>query len=484
MDISKEIFPNFVGPSFQARSKRFNDQRSVNLYPEVVEVPGKGEQIATLYSRGGLELQNTIGIGPIRGQYTLSNSQLSFIVSGPEVWQLTSVGGPPVLIGSLITSAGPVSMVDNGAHLMIVDGTYGYTVDFNSPAVVQIVDANFFPANTVTYQGGYFVLDKKGTNFFFISDLDSIDFPPLNEQFAGGSPDIVEAVISNSEQLYVIGSKTIEVWQQTGTTASAPFQRLVGRLSQIGITAPYTLARLAGTFMWLGANDQGDGIVYSMENDTPTRVSNHAIEARIQEAGDLSSSTGYGLQVDGHQFYAINLPGVDTTFVFDYTTKQWHEWTSIVAGSEGRCIGQWHCFLNGEHVIGDYRNGNIYRLNRTYYKDNGEPLRRLRQSPHMSKDLKTVFYGLMEVDMEFGVGLNDGEDYETDPKVTLQMSNDGGKTWGNPILASIGQIGEYTVRARWQMLGRSRDRVFRVWVDAPVRVAILSAYLSTQVGTA
>jgi len=43
-------------------------------------------------------------------------------------------------------------------------------------------------------------------------------------------------------------------------------------------------------------------------------------------------------------------------------------------------------------------------------------------------------------------------------------------------------MGSYTQRARWQRLGSSRDRVFRVTISEPVRCTILSAYLDVEVG--
>lgn len=481
--LSKSAFP-FIGGSYQSRSRTFDGQRTVNMYPEMHDYgAGKGGEPAVLYSNSGLERKQTIGLGPIRpgGSYTVSNTQLSFHVSGNEVYQLSSVGGIPVaLSGNLNTSAGAVSMTDNGTHVLIVDGTNGYTIDLNAPAVVTIVDPNFYDgAQTVTYQGGYFVLEKQGTSNFFISDLDSIDFPPLNESSVLSSPDILVAVISNNEQLYLLGARTIEVWALTGASASAPFTLIPSRVMNMGCTAPASVRKLAGTFLWLGANDQGDGVVYSMENDSPTRVSTHAIEYRLQQLGDLSTASAYAYQENGHYFYVLQLPGADTTYVYDMSTKQWHERQSMVDGQLGRHLGISHCFLNGEHIVGDYRNGNLYIYNSNYFYDNGETLRRMRQTPHSSSGMANVFYKTMQVDIQPGVGT-----LTVDPRLVLRVSRDGGFNFGNPIYSSMGLVGKYKTRARWQRLGYGRDLVFQVFCDDPVNVVFLSAYLETETGTA
>lgn len=572
MDIlSKADFP-FIGGSYEARSKTFDDARTVNMYPEIQSYgAGKNLEVSGLFSRSGLRPVNSIGLGPIRGQYTLSNTQLSFIASGNEIYQLSAAAGIPVLVnGNLTTSTGQVNMIDNGETLLIVDGTNGYNIDLsdtvptaNNPiyegvgngiistitvaptataqtwiltattatnftvvgsvtgaaadltvdspytntdlsfeiasgstpflagdnyiftvfaanTLVTIDDPHFYNgAKTCTYQGGYFICEMAGTTNFFFSNPDDSTWPPNNIESVDSSPDILVGVISNNQQLYLQGSRTQEVWApNVAGQASAPFLPITGRAINIGCIAPYTIQKIAGTFLWLGANDQGGGIVYSQENDTPTRVSTHAIEYQLQQLGDLSNSTAITWQEFGHQFYAINAPGANTTLVYDLTTKQWCENQSRQNGFINRWFAQCHCFLNGVHVMGDYRNGNLYALDSTYFMDNDQPLPRTRQTPHSSKGVAMCFYGELVIDIQPGAGT-----LTINPRYALEISRDGGFTWGNAIYATAGLTGQYTARVRWQRLGRGRDIVFRVTCDDPVNVVMLGAYLYQEVGT-
>jgi len=474
-------FP-FIGPSYESRSRTFDSQRTLNMYLEVSDAgAGKGGQPALLLPTSGLKKVQELGTGPIRATYTISNAQLSFVVSGNQVFQLSSAQGIAIaLAGNLNTSSGPVSIADNGAHVILVDGVNGYTIDLATPALETIVDPNFYDgAKTVTYQGGYFILEVAGTSNFFLSDIDSIDFLPLNESSAVTSPDVLVAVLSNNEQLYLLGQRTFEVWALTGASASAPFQLISGRAFNMGCSAPYTVRRIAGTFCWLGANDQGDGVVYSMENDSPTRISTHAIEFRLQQFGDLSTTTAFAYQENGHYFYALNLPSADTTYVYDLTAKQWHERQSFKEGVLGRHRGETHCFLNGNHIVGDYQDNRLYIYDQEHLYDDEEPIRRLRQTPHSSQDLANVFYKTMQVDIQPGVGTVD-----INPRLVLRISRDGGHTFGNPIYATAGLVGKYTTRARWQRLGKARDAVFQVFCDDPAKVVFLSAYLDFEKGFA
>jgi hypothetical protein len=383
-------------------------------------------------------------------------------------------------------------MSDNGTDLIIVDGQFGYVTNTQSltPDVKVITNIHFHPTDTITFQDGYFIGVDKGTGNFFLSDLYSNDWLPLNEANASGASDILIAAVSCNRQLYLLGAKSTEIWWDSGQSGSTPFQRQDGRFSQVGCAAPNSVAIVGETIFWLGSNSQGGGIVYSLDNSMPTRVSNHAIEFAIQKIADLSGATAYSYQQEGHYFYLLNIPGTNSTWVYDVSVGQWHERESTSQGNTIRHIGQTHCLLNGSHIVGDYRNGNIYAYDLDTYTDNGEIVNRIRETPHVSESLNRLFYKLLEVDMQFGVGLdnissNPNEPTPgSDPRITLQISNDGGQTWGNPIYASMGKIGRYKTRARWQRLGSSRDRVFRLTVSEPVRCTLLSAFLDVEKGQA
>lgn len=486
---NKNRLPGFIGPANKGRSERFDCQRTVNMYLEIDPLgSGKGQEPAVLIATPGLKFQQTIGVGPIRATYTQSNVIVSWVVSGNQIYKITGANANPELIpGTLQSTYGPVQASDNGTQVIFVDGRHGYYVDTSAvtPTLTLITDPNFHATDTITFQDGYFIGVDKGTGAFFISDLYSIDFLPLNEANASGASDILVAAISCNRQLYLLGAKSTEIWFDSGASGTTPFQRQDGRFSQVGCAAANSLAIVGETFFWLGSNAQGGGIVYSLDNAMPTRVSNHSIEYAIQQVSDLSGATAYSYQQEGHFFYCLNIPGSNTTWVYDVACAQWHERQSQSGGNLGRHFGNTHCLLNGQHIVGDYRNGNIYVYDLDTYTDNNSVVPRIRQSPHVSESLNRLFYSLLEVDMQFGVGLEDlGNTPGANPRITLEISNDGGQTFSNPIYAQMGRIGNYKARARWQRLGSSRDRVFKVTVSEPVRVVILSAYLDFNTGQA
>jgi hypothetical protein len=69
-----------------------------------------------------------------------------------------------------------------------------------------------------------------------------------------------------------------------------------------------------------------------------------------------------------------------------------------------------------------------------------------------------------------------------DPQAMLDWSDDGGHTWGNEHWTSMGPIGDYTTRAVWRRMGRSRNRIYRVSVTDAVKRVIIGAHLEAEIG--
>jgi hypothetical protein len=60
-------------------------------------------------------------------------------------------------------------------------------------------------------------------------------------------------------------------------------------------------------------------------------------------------------------------------------------------------------------------------------------------------------------------------------QVALEISNDGGYTFGPPLLRSLGVTGRWMQRVRWMGLGTSRNRVFKLWTTDNVPFALHQA---------
>src|SRR5581483_8843199 len=110
----------------------------------------------------GITTFATCGNGPVRGMHVMDG--VLYVVSGGFLYSVSNAATPVVtLLGGQIDGSGLVSMDDNGAQLEIVNGTNGYIYSV-SGGFLRITDANFQPANTVTFIDQFFVFDRAGTN--------------------------------------------------------------------------------------------------------------------------------------------------------------------------------------------------------------------------------------------------------------------------------------------------------------------------------
>lgn len=468
-----------LGSTYVARSVNAADARMVNLFPEIV--PEGGKEPAFLNRCPGLEFQQTVGAGPIRALWVSQTYPDTFyIASGNEFYKLTGLTTTPVRLGN-ISGTGPVSIADNGTQLFIACGAKGYIYNQSTNVFAEILDPDFPGATTVTYLNGYFVFNEPNSQKIWISQLlDGTSVDPLDFASAEGAPDGVVGIINDHKELWVFGTDTTEVWYDAGI-ADFPLAPIQGAFNEVGCVSAFSIAKLDNSLFWLGSDPRGRGIVYRADGYTAKRVSTHAVEWQIQQYESISDAVAYSYQQDGHVFYVLNFPTANRTWVYDAATGSWHERAGWNNGEFTRHRSNNQCNYQGNIVVGDYENGNIYTFNLDVYADNGQVqrwLRSWRALPTGQNNLKRTAQHNLQLDIQSGVGLNNGQG--DDPQVMLRWSDDGGHTWSNEHWVKIGKIGEYGFRAIWRRLGMTekiRDRVYEVSMTDPVKTAIMGAEL-------
>lgn len=479
-------FKGFIGPSYTLQSVNVDCQRCINLYPEMDEQGSGNEgEVMSLVSTPGLKLLVALPTSPVRGIFSDSMGQI-WAAGGNTVYQISNVSNvwAATPIGNLLTSSGPVCFSDNGFQVVAVDGPNGYfwSIKNNPNTFARIVDPSFLGATLVCYLDGYLIFNEPNTQQFYLSPLNAVlPFNGLDVDSAQAHPDNLVGHLALQENLYLFSQRHMEVWYDSGA-ASFPLQRIQGSVSEIGCAAAFTIATNQTSVFWLGRDLNGQGTVYSATGLQPQRISTFAIESEIRALGDLSASRAWMYQQAGHSFYCLNLPGANTTWVYDTVTSLWHERTYLSSGLYGRHLADCHAFAMNINIVGDYSSGNVYSLDPTVFTDNSFPIRRERTSPHISADLNRITHSRFWLDMETGVGI-DGTGQGSAPKAVLSWSNDAGHSWSNEHWTSIGPIGSRKTRAIWRRLGAARDRVYKVQITDPVKVTLLGAELEIEEGS-
>lgn len=460
-----------VGPSYQERSLPFDAQRTINLFPILDQ---QGKEVSALYGTPGLTSFATAGTGPIRGNFAAANGR-GFVVSGSGLYELTS-SGTATLLGTLSTSSGIVLIDENGLQLAIADGTFVYILTYNSNTFAQVADVDLPQSGTLTFIDGYFVVNQNSSGKFFISALyDGTSWDALDFATAESSPDNLLRVCNAVGQLWLFGSKTTEIWTNTGALAF-PFERISGAKMEVGILAPYSAIAVDNSIFWIGQDNIGFGIVYRAQGFSPSRISTNAIELLLQQAPSPTTLRAYTYQQDGHTFYVITGGGLTTTLVYDISTQLWHERAYLTtAGTFEQHLGACGMYAFGRQLVGSRINGKVYSMSLSVYSDDGDEIAAERTYTHLSNEDERIRYNQLVISMETGVGnqLAPG----VDPQITLWISKDGARTWSNGYTTSFGRVGKYLTRAVFRRLGIVTDMVFKIRITDPVKRALIGSYL-------
>lgn len=471
-----------IGGYYQTPQLIASAQRCLNLYPE--PNPQDSPVPFTDYQTPGSRTIGTVTGGGIRCTYTATNGQL-FVAAGRSVYYVNSAGNG-TLLGTMVSNTGGlVSMADNGTTILIVDGSdRGYTIDLTTHAFAELVEDGFYGATRVDFLSTFFLLNKPDTGEFYVLDSNSVTADPLWFATKITYPDKLATLIVLNQEVYMLGAQTSsEVWILNGDP-NFPFQRMPSVLINHGIVAPYSVAKIGPQIFWLSRDLNGQGVVLRGANYEGVRVSTFAIEAEIATYDDITDAVGYCYQHRGHQFYVLNFPGADKTWVYDVQTNLWHERAWIDGdGVEHRVRGQCMAFAYGQNVAGDWETGTLRVLDETLDTDDGEPMLFLRSFPHMMHDGDRVMYRQFIADMSVGVGAGTLEGLP--PLCSLRWSDTRGNTWSNALTGSMGRIGEYLTQIQFQRLGMARDRVFELsWSGQGGIHALNGAFVeATKAGT-
>jgi len=472
--------PHFIGGSYRSASKIADDSVTMNFYPEIMESPGAKSQMV-LYPTPGVTAFTTAGTqNPVRGLWSQDGRTLAAF--GGTLYELLA-DGTKTYRGTIANDGSPVTFStngDGGGEVFITSGDTGYVFTLSSNVMATVLSDVTFGSFLSTR---FLALDAATSTLKISDQLDGTTWDATQVVQRTIGSDAWISMLVNNREIWLFGSRTSEVWYDSGASPF-PFAPISGAYIQQGILAAWSAARLSGTVLWLGSNENGAGVVYRANGYAAERISNHAMESEIQAYGTLSDALGWSYEHDGHSFYVLTFPTANKTWVYDAVSQLWHNrgYWDVATGVYKAYRPMWHAYGFGKHLVGDLIKGRVYELSDTSYVDVDSALvRRFRRGPHISQDQLIISHQLFQLDLEVGLGLASGQG--SDPQIMLRWSDDGGQTWGNEHWKSAGKIGKYRTRAKWTRLGSSRDRVYEIAMTDPVPWRIIDAYIGASTGT-
>lgn len=418
-----------------------NSSRLLNCYPqastekgpvEVVGCPGITSYVTPSY---GSDTHTGRGLYQMKDSLYAVVGQSFYTVSGAVATRVGSVLGDSRLM-----------LAGNGTQ--IVTDT-GYIYDASLGTITYLSDPDRPEWSAVGFLDGYIVYTEANSGRFGVSDLnDASSYDALQYATAEGSPDNLITLAVDHRQIYLIGTDSIEIWWNAGTSGF-PMERISGGFVELGGLARFGWAK-ADNAVFLFASDR---TIRRMSGITPQKVSTTAIEERLATLSDSDAADCrmFSYTWEGHIHVVVRFPSA--TFVYDCTTNEWHERQTY---GKDRWNVNHAVSVGGKVYTMDADTGAIGYLDATVNTEYGGILRREVTFPIVYAGEQRAFHS--QLDLVFRTG---DAPLGVTPYVTLQYSDDGGSTWRAMPDRELGVIGEYRKILRWNRLGYARDRVYR-----------------------
>ncbi len=501
---------------YTAHTASFTELGTINNYSGLVSVAANPYQIIIVNGTTSGWLYsplnyNAVTVGPIGGTagdtYTLTingtpiytafavTTALTVVALITKINTLTGTtnitaasGGTGILT---LTGIDSTSIVITESGTGFTAGTDGITVSTGpfstgtANAFAQIIDPDFQGGSCVAFLDGYFFIAVPDSNRFYASQI--------NDGSAYDALDLATAEINNSpivslqvknRQLWIFKKDYIEVWYDAANATGMPLAPRIGSELSIGCIAPASVINIDNTLYWFDSRKfiamavDSSAVTSQTTGNAAVSVSTDALNNIFSEYETIDDAVACGYQERGHLMYQITFPTENKTWVYDLTTKTWHERTFYDSTFDvyDPDLAEMAVSNNGLTVVGNRNSSKLYISHPNYFDDAGTDIYCIRSTAQINQDFK--YFGIDMLELCCTTGLANSSGSGSDPMISMRYSNDGGYTWSDEQMRSLGQIGEYGKRIIWNRLGSSANWIFEFTIVAPIKWSIVSGSIN------
>lgn len=455
----------------------------------VVETTDNGRQIAALLGLPGLTSYATFGTMPARGLF-VKEGTLTFIVAAGNQIILIAPTQPLTTLATLTTDSGPVWMDDNGTQLFINDGITPLIYTWATGVMTPVTAAGFQigARGGVFLQGRFWVFTPStATNpgrVYASAQYDGTSWNALDFFIPAARPTGIIAVWRWFNDLIIVGQRCVEWWSGTPTAVAGAlgFQPSANANTEIGGKGELGMASVNQRLFMVGGGEGTVGI-YEISGYSTEKISPPALDVLLSALPTTSTSVCCSYMASGHPIFQVTIPGQTAgaalTWIYDGLTGFWNKRSSYNL--------PYYRGLLSVHTLStayltDAFTGTLYKMDETNYTEAGDPLEFEVTSTHLLKEGDRLALNAVQVDMETGLG--NAAPPGNNPQGILQISKDGGHTWGQERFVPLGAVGQYTLRAQIRRLGAARDFAIKFRITEPIPRRVTGAYLLMEPGNA
>lgn len=442
------------------------DAKMVNCY---TEVSSEGKSAV---KRPGTSFVSTFGAGGTpQGQFLLSNEP--YFINNDTVYNLTT--GVGVAIPSVTTALQQYTTLSDTpyaqSYIKSTSGLWQVRVSAQALVITKVFnksDLFSYPDVTVSglsyLDGTYYVMDSEGK--LYGSKLqDATLWPALNFIAADATLGLGVGVVRHLNYLVAFYTHGTQFYYDAGLPEGLPIAPVSNAAWTTGCAAGSSFRESSDVTFFISRTRQYGRTVSKFEGLSLGKISTPYIE-KILDLSTLEKVSSFTIKIGGHTFYAITLPDLNVTLVYDVDFQDWHLWQSVVAGSNQGFTGINYLGTDSQDLFQDSATGQIMTINTATYVDANGPINVLIRTPDIAfgtskqKRFASVFVA--------------GDTVATN--VYLSYSDDDYQTFSTPRAVNLG-----TVRKMLQRCGMSRKRSWDVTHQDNTALRLIELEVATQV---
>ena len=319
-------------------------------------------------------------------------------------------------------------------------------------------------------------------NIFYDSD------GALQYKNAESSSDSIVCLKAVGDVLTVYGRCSIEFWTRSESEGMTWVRTNYTSNSSLGVRS----ARAVGVFNnvqgFLGCGNRNGFGIYTINGTEISKVSPTWLDEMMFES-TLNAVFAYGYSYSNHSYYVVHFKdknNLERSFAYDLVTGEWHERTSIDS-TTGKTEASHYVYpifnREGKLIYGGYRTkryASLFEARKDYwYEDLNDEVKtsfvRSRQTPLIIDSERMFLINALSIEGNFG----NCEDRTITPECMLEISRDGGYTYGSTVVRKLPLTGEYKKRVAWNNLGIARNCVIKFSTSSPIDLTISNASLTT-----
>lgn len=294
---------------------------------------------------------------------------------------------------------------------------------------------------------------------------DALDFAE-----AEAKHDPVQNIATNSNELFVFGTQTIQVFSPDPVVAFSP-----GRTMNIGLLAPYSLVEVDDAFAFLDRNRRfvlTDGRSFSDEQS----VLSAPIEETLRGLTTVSDCWGFRMRTGRWDAVVWFFPTEGRGYIWNRRSRGWSEWRAW--GSTGwttpTITSALHWPEQNVFLVG-LSTGQIAKLDADAFTDLGQPIKVEIVSGFDDNGTdKRKKCNAATFVFRRGQTAQSG----TAPQIRISYRDNEGP-WGEPTIRDLGLAGDYDPTIELRSLGTYRRRQWKVEFDANAGFTFIGARTDT-----